>query len=355
MHAQPPADPTIQKALPQIHISDVIAFFRKYMLVMVAVTTAFGIAGFLLSYTVTKTFTAKTVLLPEYSTGKPSFFSMALGGGSQEGTGTLVPELYPNILESTAFGEHLLKQPVTSNNGQLYKSLKDYLLQSSSPGLLSRFKSIFSSSNSDSKVTPNKIQLNNPEIANYSSDEESLIKAAKGMVKASIEQKNGLIAIESELDDPVVAAVLVESSKDYLINYVEDFRVAKLEQQLKFISSRVLEARKRQQNAEYALQSYRDHNRNSFLNVARIEEQRLQSDFTLAQSIYSDLILKEEQAKIKVKEERPVFKVLEPTQIPLNKTGPKRLIIAGISAVAGFIFAMIYALFVREKVQQYFV
>lgn len=340
--------------LPEVHLTDVILFFKRHLLFLVIATGIGGFLGLLVSFTFEKIYTASTTLLPEYSAARPSFFSMAVGGGSGDGTGPLTPELYPSILKTTSFGEHLLKLPIVSAEGSKYKTLRDYLLRPTPPSLLSRLKGGTSEEQADSQ---NDQTINIPEkaILNLTRDEEGLINAAKALANALIEQKNGVITIQSEMNDPVVAAQIVEYSKEYLTTYIENFRVAKLVKQQEFLSTRVLEAKKRQQSAEYALQSYRDNNRNSFLNVARIEEQRLQSDFTLAQSIYNDLIIKLEQAKIKVKEERPVFNVLEPTKVPLDKSSPRRLLIAGIGAVVTFILCLIFILFVREKVHLFFV
>ena len=335
----------------EIHLVDIIAFFRKYIVILVAVGVFMAVVGYALSYAVTKKYTAQTILLPEYGVGKSSFFSLAMGGNSGEGTGNLTPDLYPNILETSAFGEFLTKQPVTTQGGTKYATLRDYLRRDTTVSFLSRIKSIFISRKAKSAAGP-KLELKNSNILNYSGEEQGLISGAKSMVKASIEQKNGLISIESELPDPVVAAILVEAARFYLVGYVEDFRTAKLTQQLDFLSSRVKESKQRLTNAEYALQSYRDRNRNAFLNVARIEEQRLQSDFTLAQSIYSDLIVKQEQLKIKVKEERPVFKVLEPTKVPLLPSSPKRVLFAAVFGALGAFLALVYIVIFREKLHE---
>jgi LPS O-antigen subunit length determinant protein (WzzB/FepE family) len=44
-----------------------------------------------------------------------------------------------------------------------------------------------------------------------------------------------------------------------------------------------------------------------------------------------------EQAKIKVKEETPVFTVLEPVKVPVDKSSPKRLLVLASSLIIGFI------------------
>ncbi|MCE7058641.1 Wzz/FepE/Etk N-terminal domain-containing protein [Dyadobacter sp. CY343] len=335
----------------EIHLSDIIGFFKRYIILLILTGFIAVILGYFASFLITKKYTASTILLPEYSSGRSSFFSLAVGGSSTEGTGNLTPDLYPNVLQSTSFGEYLVKQPITTESGQKFATLKDYLRRDTTVSFMSRVKSFFSFSKpapASTKAVP-KVTFEGGGILNYSSQEQGLISGAKSLVSASIEQKNGLISIESELPDPVVAAVLVEASRIYLVDYVEDFRTAKLKQQLAFLSSRVNESKTRVRNAEYALQSYRDRNRNAFLNVARIEEQRLQSDYTLAQSIYSDLVVKLEQAKIKVKEERPVFKVLEPTKVPLNPSSPNRVAIALLFAVFAVFLMLAYIMLVREK------
>jgi uncharacterized protein involved in exopolysaccharide biosynthesis len=335
----------------EIHLIDIIAFFRKYIFILVAAGLSMAVIGYIISYTVTKRYTAQTILLPEYGVGKSSFFSLAMGANSSEGTGNLTPELYPNILETSSFGEFLIKQPITTQGGIKYATLRDYLKRDTTVSLLARIRSIFSFRKAKSAAGP-KLELKNSNILNYSGEEQGLISGAKSLVRASIEQKNGLISIESELQDPVIAAILVEAARAYLVNYVEDFRTAKLTQQLDFLSSRAKESKQRLTNAEYALQSYRDRNRNAFLNVARIEEQRLQSDFTLAQSIYSDLIIKQEQLKIKVKEERPVFKVLEPTKVPLLPSSPRRVLFAAVFGALGAFLALAYIVIFKEKLHE---
>ena len=333
----------------QIRISDVVHFVQKYFLIIVLISFIAAAIGFAYSYTIEKTFKAKTLLLPEYSMGGNSFFS-AMTSQSSDGAEKLTPDLYPTVLKSSEFGMYLLKQPVIDQNNKSYPTLKTFFEQNTKSGF-------FTGSQSSDKVpvkSKEPIRLPNPDILSLSSEEEGAIGSAVGLVSVSVDKKDGIITIESEMTDPVVATQLVEAGKKYLVQYVEDYRTAKTQDQAQFLEVRAKEARKRQQNAEYALQSYRDHNRNTFLNVARIEEQRLQSDYTLAQSIYADLVQRLEQANIKVKQEKPVFKVLEPAKIPFNKSNPKRLLIAVAFGVIGGFVSLLYILFFKEKIHHHF-
>ncbi|WP_439557337.1 Wzz/FepE/Etk N-terminal domain-containing protein [Dyadobacter sp.] len=330
----------------EVSVADLLDFVRRYFLVLVIVPICFAVIGILYSFLLPKLFTAQTILLPEYGmSGKNSFFSMAVTA-ERGGAEKLVPELYPNILKSTPFGQYLLKQPVIDESGKKYADLREYFARDTSQNWLASIKGLFRS-----KPGPPKAQTPLPKsnIISLSSDEQAKISAAIGLVSINVDDKNGIITIECEMADPVVAAMIVESAKEYLIQYVEDYRTSKTSDQALFLDDRVKEAKARQDRAEYALSSYRDRNRNAFLNVARIEEQRLQAEYVLAQSIYSDLVVKLEQSKIKVKEEKPVFKILEPAKVPINKSSPKRLIIALVFAVIGAILTLIYIVFFREK------
>lgn len=334
----------------QIKIKDVILFFQKYLLSIVIAAFLFAVLGFAYSYTLPKTYKAQSQMLPEYSMGNTSFFS-AMNAQISEGAEKLTPDLYPIVLRSSEFGLYLLKQPVIDQNNRKYPTLKVYFEKTAKAG-----KSFFlSSTKKDMPVSKPSIQLPNKNILTLSPEELQAVNNAVNLVRVSVEKKEGVITIESEMQDPVIASQLVEAGKSYLIKYVEDYRTAKTQSQADFLKERVKEARRRQQNAEYALQSYRDHNRNTFLNVARIEEQRLQTDYTLAQSLYGDLVSRLEQANLKVKQEKPVFKILEPVKVPFDKNSPKRMIIALISGVAGAIIFLLYILFYKEKIHHNFI
>jgi uncharacterized protein involved in exopolysaccharide biosynthesis len=332
----------------EIRLLDLIIFFNKYILILVIAVLVFGLAGILYSFTLTRKYTAQTILLPEYSMGNSnSFFSIA-AGAEKGGAEKLTPDLYPDILHGTPFGIQLLSTPVTDEKANNFPSLEAFLHRNADKqSLFRQFLSLFSKSSESNKEVRSTSKL--PNILLLTRQENSLIRSATNLVSASVDKKNGIITIECEMTDPVVAAILVEASKNYLINYVEEYRTSKTSEQVKFFEKMVNSAKKRQQDAEYALQSYRDRNRNTFLNVARIEEQRLQGEYTLSQALYNDLSAKLEQSKIRVKEEKPVFKVLEPSKVPLDKSSPKRPIIAFIFAVIGGLSALIYIVFFKEK------
>jgi uncharacterized protein involved in exopolysaccharide biosynthesis len=153
------------------------------------------------------------------------------------------------------------------------------------------------------------------------------------------------------MPDPTVAATVASLSLNYLTNYITNYRTGKSRQQVKFLSQQVTSARRRYKAAEYGVSAYRDRNRSVYLNTAKIEEQRLQADYLLAQGVYNDLAKQLEQARIKVQEEAPVFQVLEPARVPLRKSEPKRTMITLGFAIFGAIIGL-FVFFIRWFVRR---
>jgi uncharacterized protein involved in exopolysaccharide biosynthesis len=76
--------------------------------------------------------------------------------------------------------------------------------------------------------------------------------------------------------------------------------------------------------------------------LARTEEERLQSDYQLAFEVYSQLAQQQEQAQIKVKEDTPVFSILKPVVVPVEKSAPNRPMILFIWIFLGGIISIVW-------------
>jgi uncharacterized protein involved in exopolysaccharide biosynthesis len=338
-----------QNTLQSVRFEDILFFFRKHILSLAIIGFLCGIMGYFVSYLFAITYEAQMTLLPEYGSSRRGSSSLALltGGISSDGAEKLIPDLYPTILQSSLFAGYLLKQPVTDQTNKQYNSLEQFLEQSIKPGL---FSGLLNSSN-NTDVKP-QIKLSDPDIHSLSATEYTNIRNVLKLINSSIDQKIGIITISAHTQDPVVSSILVEASKNYLINYVEEYRTAKAQQQADLLKEQSAVSKARLRKAEFALQAYRDRNRNAYTNVARIEEQTLQSEYVLAESLNSDLTRRYEQALLKVKEEKPVFKVLEPVNIPLAKSAPKRVRFFLISAFLGGFAALGFIIFFRKDIMQ---
>ncbi|MCU0340255.1 MAG: Wzz/FepE/Etk N-terminal domain-containing protein [Spirosomaceae bacterium] len=321
----------------EINIADIVKFLKDNLRRMMIWGVVAAVLGAIYAFTAQKEFDSKAVVLPELQssslTGKLGGLS-ALAGlagvdlSQMNSTEAIRPDLYPNITQSVPFALHILQQKVYVSSQKKEMTLEAFFY-SLNENWLTRL--LDSEEEEKEKLDPKQMS----QAVELDLKKENLIKEIQKRITTTFDRKTGIITINTQMPDPVVAATVARLSVDYLKVYVTKYRTEKAYKQMQFLGQQVREAKARYQGAEAALASYRD--RNSFLvmNTAKVTEQRLQSEFMLAQNVYNGLVQQYEQAKIRVEEETPVFKLLEPAKIPLKKSAPKRLMLIFAMTVTG--------------------
>ena len=152
-----------------------------------------------------------------------------------------------------------------------------------------------------------------------------------------------------ELQDPLVVATVMEAVTENLKNYMSDYRTSKARQDIEN-----LEVICEQRKADYYLaqQAYAqsvDGNKSVVRQSAQAELERLQQEMNLAYQVYSQVATQLEGARIQEQQAKPVFVIIDPITVPLNRTAPskaKLLVIftflAGCCAAAWVLFGEDY-------------
>ncbi len=316
----------------EIRFSDIILFLKESKQRIIWGFIIGLCLGALYAFSKPNMYTTQVTVLPELQSkgaGLGNLGSLAgLAGINVDNLGSqdaIRPDLYPNVLHSVPFALYLLKQPVYSTKLRDKMTLEEFISRFAATGFFGQLSSFFSSNDDAKEETPDPTNFS--KAIQVTKQQNELIKLIQVSALAEHDKKTGIITITAVEPDPAVAATVARLSLEYLTNYVTTYRTEKARKQVTFLSQRVNEAKSNYQSSEYALSSYRDRNRSLYLNTAKIDEQRLQADYLLAQSVYNELSKQLEQAKVKVQEETPVFKTLEPPTVPLRKSGPKRTLI----------------------------
>ncbi|MBD2751872.1 GNVR domain-containing protein [Spirosoma validum] len=339
----------------EIRLSEVVYFFKINRWKILLGGVAGLVIGILYAWSLPNVYTVQVNVMPEFrgkgGGGLNSLTSDLLGLGSDMSSSnepSIRPDLYPNVLQSVPFALNILKQAVYSKKLNAKVSLQDYINKIGEPGLLDNLLAPFRRQNDDN--IEDKLGLKRANLAiEITKEQDGLIKAVLGSVTSIYDKKTGILSIKATELEPIVAATVAQLSLNYLTNYITAYRTDKARSRVDFLKKQVQEVKLRYQNAEYALSNYRDRNRSLYLNTAKLDEQRLQADYLLEQSVYNDLAKQLEQAKIKVEEETPTFKMLDPPIVPLHKSGPKRTFIMIGFAVIGIIVSIII-IFARRMI-----
>jgi uncharacterized protein involved in exopolysaccharide biosynthesis len=140
---------------------------------------------------------------------------------------------------------------------------------------------------------------------------------------------------------------MTQKVKDLLQESVINFKIQKSKEQLNFIQQRFLEKEKDFKAVQSKLARFQDRNQNIQSAQAQTILKDLQSQYDLAFGVYSELAKQLEAQQLQVKQNTPVFTVINPVAIPIEKSAPKRFIILFLWSFLGLIFG-IGSIFIKK-------
>ena len=327
---------------------DFSAFFKiiwKEKIWVVLITLVFALGGIYYALTAREEFVSTGKILPEYQSkagglsqfaGLASLAGVDLSSAAGGGSDAVRPDLYPDVLKSTPFFLELLKIKVrTKDNKEM---------------LFSQFYDNFVL---DNKIEEKDTKIKFPTSIQYiavSYQTEKNLKDLRERIGAVIDKKTGLITVTVKLPDPVVATIITDYGMNFLTNYITNYRTEKSKRDLNFLAERLDAAKGKYFNNQAKKAQYSDQYQLSMmkLQAADLQRERIESEYKLSSSFYNTLLQKYEEAKLKVQQETPVIKVLEPPVVPNKRSEPKRAIIVLIATFLGGIFGIIFSL-IRKK------
>jgi len=298
-----------------------------------------GILGVIIAMLSPKEYTATTTIVPQTSSsssklgGLSSLAAMAGFNLDNATSGDILsPIVYPEIVSSVPFQMDLMNIPFSFAEVNHPLSLYEYYSEISKPSVVSLIGKytiglpgvIISAirGNSEQKtVTENKGPIA------LTQKQEKVRKMIASRVTLNLDAKQGFITIQTAFPEALLSAQVADQARELLQKYITRFKIEKASNKLLFIEQRYEEKKKEFEKAQIRLASFSDQNKNVTSAVARTEESRLQGDYTIAMNVYNELAKQLEQAKIQVKEETPVFSILEPAMVPRERSKPKKSLI----------------------------
>lgn len=258
---------------------------------------------------------------------------LSLGAGASEDA--LTPELYPDIIKSTPFLLEVMGQKVTESKYDSTMKVFDYVQRHTRPsfgnlamgytvGLPAK---IVGWIKGKPKSEEPRAKSQEPRPLKLSPEQSGVAGELMKRIKAKQGESTTTLNISVEMQDPVVAAQLVDSVVSSLTRYIVEYRTQKAKTDLAFVEERHKEAEEKYRRAQRNLAGHKDRNRNVILASALTSEQNLQAEHNLAFNVYNTLSQQLEQAKMKVQEKTPVFKVVEPAKVALGKSKPRTSLI----------------------------
>lgn len=322
---------------------------------IVKITIVFMVLGLLVALFSPKVYTASCDVVPQTSDNSKSsqMSSLAKLAGinlSQgEGTPTLSPYVYENILKSTKFKKELMQTEINFEKADRPVSFYEYYTSEefNKPTVVDYvlkytigLPGVIMGAIRGEQPEPDYSSLEGgAKIESLTKDEYEVLSLLGESVVLSLDDKKGYVSITVNMPEPLAAAQLAQATLNLLQEYITVFKVEKVQSNLDFVQERYNEVKRDFEDVQARRARYRDANHNTIKNQARIEQERLEAEYQLAMNIYSELAMQLEQAKIKVKETTPILTVINPVTVPYKKSKPQRAMIlmafTFLGAVAG--------------------
>lgn len=291
-----------------------------------------AVIGLVAGFSIPKSYRVRAVLAPEMQqrigSGVSSIASMM--GVSLDNSMDAIPvEMYPDVVKSTPFLFNLLDLEVKTRDGEVETTLKDYAVNYQKqpwwnyvlavPGKAMRWA--VDLVKPAKEMNPADTVLN---MANLPKEERMAMKYLGSIINVDIDKKTRKTILSLEMQDPYVAATVLDAVLGNLKTYMSDYRTSKARQDVENLEKICEERRQEYYAAQQMYADLTDGNKNVVKNRTRAELQRVQQEVTLAYQVYSQVATQLEGARIKVQQSKPVFAVLEPVTVPLKKCAPSK-------------------------------
>lgn len=158
-------------------------------------------------------------------------------------------------------------------------------------------------------------------------DLDRAVAALAEHVTVTRDLKTRLLTVSVETRSPELSQAAVRR----LVALLDDFVTAKARtrgsEKAAFAEARLKDARAELDRAQAAFQRFLDGNRNYALSAdpaVKLEGARLENEYRLQQQLVATLATNREQAMLEARNDMPILNILDPGNLPIDKSGPAR-------------------------------
>lgn len=296
-----------------------------------------AIIGVFVAITSPAEYTATTIMVPQTgsksSSGGLSGLAAMAGidlGSSNQG-GELSPIVYPKIVSSIPFKLELMNTPIKFEDFDKPVSLFDYSTKYKKTSVVGTIKKytiglpgVIISVLKGKKKEPEVTKTGNGQIVVLTEDQNKVSKALDKIISLEVEPKQGYLTLAVNMPEALAAAQLAQKAQELLQRDITDFKVQKAKADLEFIEGRYNEVQAQAGGYQINIAQKTDQYKDLVTAVPQVQTTRMQTKYGIANTVFVELAKQLEQAKMQVKKDTPVFTIVEPVSVPMEKSKPNR-------------------------------
>lgn len=338
-----------QQQLKQIDFIEIFRKIKKHILLYLISIPLTAIVAYLLIASVPRYYTCTVELAPELSSMSSSSinelassFGVDINSGGSNGSDAIIPELYPDLMQSVDFKTSMFSVPVKTSDGKIKTSYYEYLAKHQKASwwenMIGGIKNIFSKKKQKIKESHN---INPFHLTKQQSD---VANSIGGKIACSIDKKNYAISISVTDQDPLVCATIADTAKAKLQEFITEYRTRKARKDLSYTQGIYDNAKVVYEKARRDYAAYSDANTDVILPSVQSKLEDMENDMQLKYNTYTQYSQQLQQAKAKLIEQTPAFTTIQSASVPIKPAGPKRMIFTLIVIILIVTIDTVYAI-----------
>ena len=307
-----------------------------------------------------RTYTVDLALAPEMggasATGTLSSIASSFGFnlGNAEISDAFYPELYPDLLSTNKFIVDLLYTRVQTADAAVDTTYLNYILRH-------HRKNPYIKPYSWCRAQINKLfEEDAPPISHtkrmnphrLTRREDAIVNKVRKSIQCDVDIKTNVITIVVKDQDPLVCAIIADSVRVKLQDFITAYRTNKSRIDEQYYKSLADSARIEYETISRQYSQFCDAHKNIVLQSYLSERDRLENELQTSMSTYNAMQAQYLAAKAKVQEQTPAFTILRAPSVPVKPNGPKRMIFVAAMLFLSTIGTCIY-IFRKELVSQF--
>ena len=329
---------------------------RKSLSISIVIGIALGLT---IAFATPKVYTSDVVLAPELSGGglglSSNLADMALSfginlGNANKNMDAIYPEIYPEILSSNDFITTLLSVPVRLKEDDTVRTFSEHLMHDMKMPFW-EYPKIWLTELIKPKEPAR--QNNGPaDPLRISKKDYGLCKAISGSVGCAIDKKTSVITISFSDQDPLVAAIMVDTIQRRLQNYITTYRTQKARIDYDYYNKLYNESKEKYQEAQSTYASFCDTNQDIMLEKYIAKRNDLENEMQTAFTLMNQMAILKQSAMAKIQENTPAYTVIKSAKMPYLASSTSRMMILIMITFMTVMADAAWVLFIRDLVRK---
>lgn len=283
-----------------------------------------------------------------------SSFGIDMGAMAQ--SDAIYPMLYPDLFESTDFIVGLFDIQIQCSEDSIVTDYFTYLRDYQKKNYLTypfkwtirEIKKLFTTPSPEIKGKDGK----RFDPFHLSRETTEIVKDVKGRIKCTFSKTTNVVTISVQDQDPLACAILADSIKAHLQDFITDYRTKKARNDLEHYRQMTQDAHDSYNAAMKEYTDYSDSHQGAVLEAYKTKITDLENEMQQKYNLYTAMNARMEATMAEVQQKTPVFTTLQNATVPVKPDGPKRMIFVAAMLILSTIGA-IWWLY-RKELKEWF-